>query len=53
LGNNPTYSNFQDNVPFRPQYDSVSIGNNSQLKPRKSEQGKDVKIMLREYENDQ
>ena len=48
-----SYSNSQNNVPFRPQYNSVSIGKNSQIKPRKSEQGQDVKIMLLEYENNQ
>jgi hypothetical protein len=33
------YSFFQNNIPFKPQDDSVFIGKNSQKKPRKSEQG--------------
>ena len=41
----------QNNIPFQPQDNSVSIGKNSQIKPRKSEQGQGVKIILREYDN--
>jgi hypothetical protein len=29
----------QNNITFQPQDNSVSIGKNSQIKPRKSEQG--------------
>jgi len=33
------YGLFQNNILFQPQGGSVSIGKNSQIKPRKSEQG--------------
>jgi hypothetical protein len=33
------YSLSQNNIVFQPQDNSVSIGKNSQIKPRKSEQG--------------
>ncbi|MGB2688067.1 MAG: hypothetical protein WBC36_03710, partial [Desulfobacterales bacterium] len=33
------YSLSQNNITFQPQDNSVSIGKNSQIKPRKSEQG--------------
>jgi len=44
------YSLSQNNIPFQPQDDSVSTGKNSQIKPRKSEQGQGVKITLGEYD---
>jgi hypothetical protein len=34
-----SYSLFQNNITFKPQDNSVFIGKNSQIKPRKSEQG--------------
>jgi hypothetical protein len=34
------HSLFHDNIPFKPQDNSVFIGKNSQIKPRKNEQGK-------------
>ena len=40
------YSNSKNNVPFQPQYNSDFIGKNSQIKPRKSEQGGGIKMML-------
>jgi len=37
---------------FPPQDDAVFIGKNSQIKPRKSEQGQGVKITFQKYDND-
>jgi hypothetical protein len=47
----PGYSLFQNNIPFQPQDNAVFIGKNSQIKPRKSEQGQGVKITLQKYDN--
>ncbi len=41
------YRPFQNNILFQPQDNLVSIGKNSQIKPRKSEQGQGVKITRR------
>ena len=45
------YSLFQNNIPIKPQDDSVFIGKNSQIKPRKSEQDQGVKITFQKYDN--
>ena len=41
----------QNNIPFQPQDNSVSIGKDSQIKPHKSEQDQGVKITPQEYDN--
>ena len=45
------YIRVQNNIWFQSQDNSVSIGKNSQIKPRKSEQVSKVKIAPGEYDN--
>ena len=47
------FSLSQNNIPFQLQDNSVSIGKNSQIKLRKSEQGQGAKITRREYDKHQ
>jgi len=51
IGAEKRYILSQNNIGFQPQDNSVSIGKNSQTKPRKNEQVQGVKITRREYDN--